>query len=71
MAGLQSVEGRMMIDSVIWAQYINVTDREADRQTDRQTATSPNAALMHCIGRQKSPFFLSLSYVAFYALAHL
>jgi len=28
MAGLQSGEGRMMIDSVIWAQYINVTDRQ-------------------------------------------
>jgi len=26
MAGLQSGEGRMMIDSVVWAQYINVTD---------------------------------------------
>jgi len=26
-------EGRMMIDSVVWAQYINVTDT--------QTATSP------------------------------
>jgi len=29
MAGQQSCEGRMMIDSVVWAQYIN------DRQTDR------------------------------------
>jgi len=25
MAGLQSGEGRMMIDSVVWEQYINVT----------------------------------------------
>jgi len=33
MAGLQSGEGRMMIDSVVWAQYINVTNT--------QTATSP------------------------------
>jgi len=33
MAGLQPGEGRVMIDSVIWAQYINVTDT--------QTATSP------------------------------
>jgi len=32
MAGLQSGEGRIMIDSVVWAQYINVTDT--------QTATS-------------------------------
>jgi len=30
MAGLQSREGRMMIDSVVWAQYINVTDRHTD-----------------------------------------
>jgi len=28
MAGLQSGKGYMMIDSVIWAQYINVTDRQ-------------------------------------------
>jgi len=33
MAGLQSGEGRMTIDSVVWAQYINVIDT--------QTATSP------------------------------
>jgi len=32
MAGLQSDEGRVMIDSVVWAQYINMTDT--------QTATS-------------------------------
>jgi len=30
MAGLQSGEGRMMIDSVVWAQYVNVTDRHTD-----------------------------------------
>jgi len=33
MAGLQAGEGRTMTDSVVWAQYINVTDT--------QTATSP------------------------------
>jgi len=33
MAGLQSGEGRMLIDSVVWAQCIYVTDT--------QTATSP------------------------------
>jgi len=33
MVGLQSDEGRTMIDSVVWARYINVTDT--------QTATSP------------------------------
>jgi len=37
MAGLQSVESRMMIDSVVLAQYINVTDT----QTATQTVTSP------------------------------
>jgi len=36
MAGLQSGECRMMIDSVVWAQYINVTDSH----TDSHTATS-------------------------------
>jgi len=28
MTGLQSGEGRMMIDSVIWAQYMNITDTQ-------------------------------------------
>jgi len=37
MAGLQSGEGRVIIDSVVWAQYINVTDRH----TTTQTATQP------------------------------
>jgi len=27
----------MMIDSVVWAQYVNVTDTQTDRHTDRQT----------------------------------
>jgi len=40
MAGLQSGEGRMMIDFVVWAQYINVTDTE--------TATSPEQMLCQC-----------------------
>jgi len=30
--GLQSGEGCTVIDSVVWAQYINVTDRQTDRQ---------------------------------------
>jgi len=30
MAGLQSGKGRTMIDSVVWAQYINVTDKHTD-----------------------------------------
>jgi len=28
MAGLQSSEGRMMIDLVVWAQYININQRD-------------------------------------------
>jgi len=36
-AGLQYGEGRMMISSVVWAQYINVTDTQHNSlQTDRQ-----------------------------------
>jgi len=42
MAGLQSGAGRMMIDSVIWAQHINVTDRH----TDSHVAIA-NTAPMH------------------------
>jgi len=30
MVGLQSGEGRTMIDSVVWVQYINVTDKHTD-----------------------------------------
>jgi len=41
MAGLQSGEGRKTIDSVVWAQYIHVTDT--------QTATSPLQMLPQCI----------------------
>jgi len=40
MARLQSDEGCMMIDLVIWAQYINVTDT--------QTATSPYQMPCQC-----------------------
>jgi len=49
MAGLQSGEGRMMIDLVVWAQYINVTDTE----TDSHVATA-NAAPTHSIGRHEN-----------------
>jgi len=48
MAGLQSGEGRMMIDSVLWVQYINVTDTH----TDSHVAIA-NAAPTHCVRRQK------------------
>jgi len=33
MTGLQSDEGGLMIDSVVWAQYINVTDRQPRRHS--------------------------------------
>jgi len=35
MAGLQSGESRIMIDSVVWAQYINVTDTQPRRHKNR------------------------------------
>jgi len=35
-AGLQSGEGRMMIDSVVWAQHINVTATQPRNVTERQ-----------------------------------
>jgi len=38
-AGLQSGEDRMKNDSVVWAQHINVTDRQTDRH--RQTVMLP------------------------------
>jgi len=44
MAGIQSSEGRMIIDSVVWAQYINVTDSHI---------TIVDAVPMHCVDQQK------------------
>jgi len=55
MAGLQSGAGRMMIDSVVWAQHINVTDT--------QTATSPQQMPRQCTvsgGGGKNPFNLNV-----------
>jgi len=46
MAGLQSGEGRMMIDSVVWSQYNNVTDTH----TDSHVAIA-NAASTHFIAQ--------------------
>jgi len=44
MAGLiQSDEGLMMIGSVVWAQYINVTGRQTDRQPHHSSNSRPNA----------------------------
>jgi len=51
MAALQSGEGCMMIDSVVWAQYINVTDIQKDRQTHSHV-TIANTISMHCVGWQ-------------------
>jgi len=47
MVGLQPGEVRMMIDSVVRAQNIDVTDR----QTDSHVAIA-NAAPTHRVGRQ-------------------
>jgi len=53
MAGLQSGEGRIVIDSVVWAQYINVTDTQSHtspwqmprREKERKTRTLDKAPL--------------------------
>jgi len=45
MAGLQSGKGRMMIDSVVWAQYINVTDTHTDSHVAIANAPAPT----HCV----------------------
>jgi len=52
MAELQSGTGRMIISSVVWAKYINVTDT----QTDRHVVIA-NAAPTHCAGRPKLKTF--------------
>jgi len=51
MAGLQSGEDRIMIDSVVWAQYIDVTDTQPLFVADRQVAIA-NAALRISVGRK-------------------
>jgi len=50
MAGLQSGEGRMMIDSVVWAE-IHQRDRQTNIQKDSHVAIA-NDAPTHCVGRQ-------------------
>jgi len=50
LAGLQYDEGRMMIDSVVWAQYINVTDTQTDTQPRRHSKSRPKGTAS---GRQK------------------
>jgi len=46
MAGLQSGESRMMIDSVVWAQYITVTHRQPRRHSKYRANTPRLAADM-------------------------
>jgi len=38
MAGIQPGEAHIVIDSVVWAQYINATDTQTDKQTDSHTS---------------------------------
>jgi len=40
MAGLQSGEGRMMIDSIVLAQYVNVTDTQPHRRPHSRFGSS-------------------------------
>jgi len=47
----------MMMDSVIWAQFINMTDGETNIHTDSLVAIA-NAAPTHCVGRQNVPSML-------------
>jgi len=49
MDGLQSGEGRVRIDLVVWAQYINVTDT----QTDRHVAIAIAALTQYASGGNK------------------
>jgi len=49
MAGLQSGEGRVIIDSVVWAQYINVTDIHTHSHV-----TTAIASLTHCVRAAKT-----------------
>jgi len=42
MAGLQSGEGRMMIDSVVWTQHINMTDTQRATHPRRDSNSRPD-----------------------------
>jgi len=53
MAGLQSGEGHTMIDSVVLAQYINVTDTQVATQLHSHVATT-TAALTQCVRAAKT-----------------
>jgi len=57
MAGLQSGEGGMIIDSVVWAQYINVTDRHTDSHV-AIASTLRRVAKIHSTLNAKNVFSL-------------
>jgi len=62
MAEMQSIEGRMMIDSVVWIQYVNVTDRHADRQTRPSyflISFSPLSSSCHLLDIQPSSLLVA------------
>jgi len=44
MAGLPCGKGRVMIDSVVWTQYINVTDRHIDSHVAIENAAQRTAS---------------------------
>jgi len=44
MAGLQYGEGRMMIDSLVWAQYINVREHRQPRRHSKFLANARRRA---------------------------
>jgi len=45
MTGLQSGEGRMMIDSVVWAQYINMTVTQTRRHSKYRAITTDHGIM--------------------------
>jgi len=48
-AWLQSGEGRMMIDSVVWAQYINVTDTPPSRHSKGRANALRQKSARECV----------------------
>jgi len=52
MAGLQSGDGRMMIDSVVWTQYFNMTDTQTDSKPRRHSKCCANA--LHRVAKTKA-----------------
>jgi len=53
MAGIQSGEGRIRIDSVVGAQCVNVTDTQPIFVTDRQPCHRSKCRPTHGVGRHK------------------